>query len=471
MTLYGLDLNASRLRAVSGPIGHFPWAVPLSPPRADLPLALALQGRCPEVGVPGLRLCRQSPHLACVNFLPHLGDRGTRWSAGPHQLDAGRALALVLQQVRGRCAGAEGALLAVPAYLTLDQISELIALTHEARLPVLGTVAAPLAAALAAYAEEPWQGTAAILDLDDHALTLTSVFVALEQVEVLQTLVLAHLGLRTWQTRLLDLLSDCCIYQSRRDPRDSPGAEQSLFDQLEEVMEGCRQGKLLRLAIETTQWYQNLVLEPGEVIAFCDPLIDEVVTVLHTLLMDCGTDEPPGMVVLTAEAGRMPGLLCAVQEYLEDSPAVVLSPDAMARAAHTLAAHFQRGDLPPGHLDSVAPLPLPQPVEAGPARLHYQGRNYPLTGRTFVLGHQPGCDLLFDLDRHPGVSARHCEIRSHQRGFLLCDSSEKGTLVNDAAVDCQVVLRPGDWIRLGPHGPLLRFLGQAAGSQPLTTTA
>jgi molecular chaperone DnaK (HSP70) len=375
MTLFGLDLNASRVRAVSGPLGGFPHTVLLDPPRPHLPLALSLQGRWPEVGAAGLLLCRQSPHLACVNFLPHLGDRGTQWIAGRHQLDASRALALVLQNLRAPCAAATGALLAIPAYLTLDQISELMALTRSAGLPVLGTIATPLAAALAAYAEEPWQGTAAVLDLDAHALTLTSVFVVEEQMEVLQTLALRQLGLRFWQARLLDALADCCIYQSRRDPRDSPGAEQSLFNQLEEVYEGYHQGKLIRLAIDSSQWYQNLVLQPQDAVAICDPLIDQTVTALHALLGDGGTSEAPGVAILTAEAGRMPGLALAVQDYLEESPVVILSVDSVARAAYTLAAPFQRGELPAGHLDSAAPLPAPERIDTNLPRLHNWGQD------------------------------------------------------------------------------------------------
>src|SRR5262249_37011243 len=56
MTLFGLDLNATRARAVGGAVGDFPWVAPLAGPLPELPLALCLEGRTPEVGAAGLRL-------------------------------------------------------------------------------------------------------------------------------------------------------------------------------------------------------------------------------------------------------------------------------------------------------------------------------------------------------------------------------------------------------------------------------
>ena len=49
------------------------------------------------------------------------------------------------------------------------------------------------------------------------------------------------------------------------------------------------------------------------------------------------------------------------------------------------------------------------------------------------------------------------------RTYLLFNRSRDGTLVNDALVVGSAVLQPGDWIRLGPEGPLVRFLGHAEG--------
>src|SRR4051812_25797355 len=95
MNVVGLDLNSTRARAVHGPAGGKPRPIALDGAQSELPLALSLEGRQPEVGRAGLALCRRLPHLAVLDFLPYLGDRRD-WAAGRHRLDAGRALALVL---------------------------------------------------------------------------------------------------------------------------------------------------------------------------------------------------------------------------------------------------------------------------------------------------------------------------------------------------------------------------------------
>src|SRR5256886_15424367 len=65
-------LPVSRARAVAGVRGVPPRVLPLDAPHADLPLAISLEGRRPEVGRAGLALCRQSPHLVCLDFLAAL---------------------------------------------------------------------------------------------------------------------------------------------------------------------------------------------------------------------------------------------------------------------------------------------------------------------------------------------------------------------------------------------------------------
>ena len=89
----------------------------------------------------------------------------------------------------------------------------------------------------------------------------------------------------------------------------------------------------------------------------------------------------------------------------------------------------------------------------------------------FSLGRQHGCDLVFDGAAGQSVSPRHCEIIYERRQYVLCDRSREGTLVNDRLIADPEVLRPGDWIRLGPNGPLLRFLGRPGSVRGRVTTA
>jgi pSer/pThr/pTyr-binding forkhead associated (FHA) protein len=87
----------------------------------------------------------------------------------------------------------------------------------------------------------------------------------------------------------------------------------------------------------------------------------------------------------------------------------------------------------------------------------------------FTLGRDPSCDIVFESELYPTVSARHCEVVLDRSVYLVRDRSRHGTLVNDCPVMQQTSLRPGDWIRLGPAGPLLRFLGRPGDPRTLVT--
>jgi hypothetical protein len=487
----GLDVNASRVRATTGP-RESPRALAFDG-TDELPMAVSLEGRRPEAGRAGARHCRRLPHLACLNFLPHLGESRT-WKAGRHSLDASQAAGLVLEQIAA-ASRTEGTVLAVPPYLRDTQLSILTVLAEKARLRLLGSVPAPLALALAAYAEQPWPGPAILLDADLHALSVAVVSAEDGQAGLRGVEIMPELGACVWKERLLNGVADLCVRQSRRDLRDSAAAEQSVYEQLDGAMATCQRDQTAGLTVQTERWYQSLVLRPEDLAAFCRPLVRRAVEAVRTVRAALRAEGPANVVLLSAAAGRLPGLVPMLEAEIEEAvaaraeaddedfgealledgsagPAVVhvLGPDAAARAAFDLAARIQRDELAPGRL-GVAPLPPQQPAHAGPARLHFRGRDHLLDGVCFTLGRHPSCDLVFDGAEYGTVSVRHCEIVYDRRTFFLRDWSRNGTLVNDRPVVQQVALCPGDWIRLGPGGPLLRFLGRAADQLKLVPTA
>jgi hypothetical protein len=493
LLLIGLDLNATRARAASGVGAESGRPLPLDGSHMELPVAISLEGRRPEVGRAGVALCRQSPHLVCLDFLASL-DTPRQWVAGRHRLDAAAALALVCDRLRPACAGVQGLALALPSYLSPAQVTQLAQVTARARLPVLGSVTAPLAAVLAAHSLQPFSGPAVVLDVDDHCLTLNSVVVDDDQARVHGEQHLPRLALPAWKHCVLDGVAERCVRHSRRDPRDSAPAEQSLYDQLDEAFEACRQGRMVEVAIQAAQWFQGLVLQPAEILAWCAKPVRQTLDAVRQLCEESAF-QAPGRVVLTDAASRLPGLAAALQAWVEEQPAepeapatedfgedllespggpgsvVSLPADAVAGAAHDLAVRFHRGELGHSHLSAAAPVVVAVQVDAGPARLHFCDRDYPLHGLTFTLGRQPGCDLVFDSATYPSVSGRHCEIVYDRRAYVLRDRSRNGTLINDRPVAQQATLHPGDWIRLGPDGPVLRFLGQATDAPHLGTTA
>src|SRR5207247_750719 len=107
----------------------------------------------------------------------------------------------------------------------------------------------------------------------EHALSIALVEAADHKAHLCETAVVPQLGWHAWQERLLDALADCCILQSRRDPRDSGAAEQGLYEQLGLLLDAHAQNRLAQLSIQAKNWFQNLVVPPEETAAFCRPLV------------------------------------------------------------------------------------------------------------------------------------------------------------------------------------------------------
>jgi hypothetical protein len=507
MTLLSFDLNSTRVRAVGGPAGTFPLTVPLEPPHPECPLVLSWTGRSFDVGSKGLLLCREQPFLVCRDFLPHLGERNPaalRLQAGQHQLDGYQALKLVFQELRPLACNRHGVAFAFPPYLKLSQVHLVSQLVEQLHYPLLGSLGNPLALALAGFAEYGWSGSAVVVDVDDHALWLGLVTEADGLACLRQNWVLPRLGLRHWKNRLLNALADCFITISRRDPRASASAEQSLFLQLDGIMDQSVHNRPSHVACQAAGWYQEVVLQPGAVADYCQPLVRHVVAELGPLFNSSQGLTPPSAVLLSHQAAALPGLAASLQQFIERwslfhrrerPPApvsdpedfgenllqeeddeggtrlIVLPVDATARGAHSVAAMFYHGVLPEGHLEEAAPLPERQPLESGPARLHYQGRDYFLCDHPFTIGRAHDCDMILDAHRFPEIAPRHCAVMYDLRRYLLRSlAREAATWVNQQPVEQFAALSPGDWIHLGRNGPRLQFLGQPD-LHAMTTTA
>jgi hypothetical protein len=500
MSVVGLDWNATRALAVLGAAGGYALPVSLEPPSAELPMLLDLAGAQPIVGGAARRRCRTSPHQICHGFLAHLGAparTAPAWKIGRRPLDAEQAAGHVWQKLHGLCRSAKGVVLAVPGYFQPAQAELLRALGTRNKVAVLGSVPLPLAAALAGHVQHVWSRAVLVVDVDDHALTVALVLAGQDRAHLVETRAFPSLGLRAWQDRLINAFSDLCVWQTRRDPRDAPPAEQGLFDQLDALIDACLRRHPIQLAVQSSQWYHHLLVQSEQTLAFCSPLASQAAREVEALGNIPPADEAPPAILMTHQAGRLPGLrglLTALAQAWAESPdaqpirprtpapaaaddfgedllfddapesvehaaVAVLAPEGPARAAHSLAEALRIGQPTRGHLASVAPLPLAESVETGPARLHFQGRDHLLHGGPFTLGTQAGCSLLLDAHEHPQVADRHCDIVFDRRTFLVFNRSNHGTLVNDTSVVGSFVLRAGDRIRLGAQGPVLRFLG------------
>jgi hypothetical protein len=392
MTMLALDWNATRVRAVLGAAGDYPLPVPLEPPGLDLPIAISLAPAVPEVGGAALRQCRSAAHLVCQAYLPHLTNapgQGRLWRAGRHSLGARNACDLVWRKLHSLCKNAQGIVLALPSYLQPAQAEALRRLGERAGLPVLGSAPTILTAAVTGHAEQFWQRSVLVIDVDDHALTVGWVKALADKAHLIDSRSFPHLGASFWKERLLNLLSDLFVRQHRRDPRDAPMTEQSLYDQLEPLTDAVLKHQAIHLGVQGQQWFKHLLVHPEQTMQFCQPLARQAAQAAEQMLVCWPVTELPRCILLTHQAGRLPGLVKALQSHVlpgsssetrlpaaqetnyheddfgeelmfpeseERGGVMVLPPEAPARSAHGLAELFRNGTLPRGHLETIAPL-------------------------------------------------------------------------------------------------------------------
>ena len=77
----------------------------------------------------------------------------------------------------------------------------------------------------------------------------------------------------------------------------------------------------------------------------------------------------------------------------------------------------------------------------------HKGKKIALPDKEIVIGRDEGCFVrLGSTD----VSRRHCALVPTSKGLLVRDlKSQNGTIVNDAPIDSETLLQPGDVLQIG----------------------
>jgi len=78
----------------------------------------------------------------------------------------------------------------------------------------------------------------------------------------------------------------------------------------------------------------------------------------------------------------------------------------------------------------------------------HQGKRLVLPQPEVIIGREPECQIRIGSS---DVSRRHCQLFITDEGIKIRDlGSQNGTIVNDLAIEGEVLLNPGDEIRVGP---------------------
>lgn len=349
--------------------------------------------------------------------------------------------------------GVDALVVAVPAYMTAENLGLLLGIAAEQHLPVVAMVDA----AVAATRREYQRAVLVHVDLTLHKAILTRLAQpGMTQVD--RTEVLDGAGLFALYDSWLKALSDAFVRESRFDPLHTAKTEQMLLDRLDGwLREAAIQDRVV-MQVEAGSHVYTAEMESLALIGAAAPVYQKIASMLRSFFH---AEDVPAVQV-TDRVARMPGLTDMLKARV-GGEVFVLEPGATARGA--LARCRGSGDAAKG-VSLLRQLPWDQsPIDlqeqvlekrstGAPTHLLFGYTAYEIGNSPLVLGSEGNGDSnLIGLGSDmPGVSRRHCSLVAREGECVLEDHSRYGTFLNGHRVEGSAVLQVGDALRIGSPG-------------------
>jgi hypothetical protein len=370
-----------------------------------------------------------------------------------HHLSAADLVSRQLEQIWKRVSSAgDGIVVAVPAYMSNDNLSLFLGITGELKIPVIAMVDAAVAATRREY-----KGAVPVhVDLSLHSAVLTRLAQS-GQAQFDRSAVVDESGMITLYDAWIALIAESFVQQSRFDPLHTAETEQMLQDNLQGWLAEASASKTITLDIEYRGITHQAELEALELVATAAPIYHRIVSKLRALYR---ADEVPALQ-LSDRAARMPGLADILSARV-GGDIFLQEPGATARGLLSRCREMQPGD---SQVSRIRQLPWDQSaIEAKvtgnlrdggqPTHLLFENTAHAIDSQPLTLGSQSGdgeryIDLQQDM---PGVSRQHCSLQQLNGQCIVRDFSRYGTFLNGHRIDGSAVLQVGDLIRLGTPG-------------------
>ena len=346
--------------------------------------------------------------------------------------------------------------LAVPAYMSTDNLGLLLGIAMDLDIPVVAMVDA----AVAATRREYRNAVPAHIDLSLHTATVTRLTQD-GQAQYERGAVVDESGMLHLYSIWLRMIAESFVRQSRFDPLHTAETEQALQDRMLDWLALASSRESVTMDIEYRGIAHQAEIASLEFVAAATPVYQNIVSNLRALYR---AGETPALQ-LSDRAARMPGLADTLQARV-GGEVFLLEPGATARGLVARCSEQRQA----GGVTLVRHLPLDQaPVavevaslkgDAQPTHVLFGNKAVALNASALALGTQVvDGERWLDLGQDvAGVSRRHCEIVVADGQCVVTDRSRYGTFLNGHRIDGSAALQTGDVIRVGTPGVELRMI-------------
>lgn len=349
--------------------------------------------------------------------------------------------------------GVDELVVAIPAYMSAENLGLFLGIASELKLPVVAMVDAAVASTRREY-------TGAVpvhIDLGLHQATLTR----MAQPGLAQTdrsEVLNNAGVYALYDAWIRAIAEVFVRQSRFDPLHTAATEQKVLDHLGDwVGQASRQDRV-EMQLESAGTTYEATIESLALIGAAAPVYQQITSTLRALFQ---AEDMPAIQV-TDRVARLPGLTDMLKARV-GGEVFVLEAGATARGA---LARCRKSVAKSEGISLLRQLPWDQAaVDIGqhavdgagagiPTHVLFGHNAYAIGNSPLVLGSEEDVGRRFialppDM---PGVSRRHCSLLRKNGQCVLEDHSRYGTFLNGHRVDGTSVLQVGDALRIGSPG-------------------
>jgi len=351
--------------------------------------------------------------------------------------------------------------LAVPGYMSNDNLGLLLGIAMDLDIPVVAMVDAAVAATRRQYKN----AVPVHIDLSLYSATVTRLTQD-GQTQYERGAVVDESGMLDLYGIWLRMIAESFVQQSRFDPLHTAETEQALQDRVLDWLAMASSRESVTMDIEYRGIAHQAEIESLEFVAAAAPVYQNIVSNLRALYR---AGETPALQ-LSERAARMPGLADTLKARV-GGEVFLLEPGATARGLVARCSEQRQA----GGVTLVRHLPLDQaPVTvditsgsggAQPTHVLLRNKAVVLNGEALSLGTQPAeGERWLDLGQDTaGVSRRHCDIVVTDGQCVVTDHSRYGTFLNGHRIDGSAALQTGDVMRVGTPGVELRMIFVEAG--------